>query len=116
MPQAPDLLAPLPLRAASSGVASDARFVPFDRTDRRWTEPMVDLADHGLLTEAWYARTDGRNAPYNAPIAGAVTTVAARAGVAARLRAADAAVAARGLRIKTVDAWRPVETQAGLWA
>ena len=49
-------------------------------------------------------------------IAGAVDTVAARAGVAALLREADAAVAARGLRIKVLDAYRSVETQAGLWS
>src|SRR3954453_15350758 len=115
MSQSPDLLAPLPLRAPSSGVASDCRLVPFDHTDRHWAEPMVDLAEQGLLSEAWYARSDGGNAPYHRRIAGAITTVAARAGVVALLEAADAAVAPRGLRIKTVDAWRPVETQAGLW-
>jgi D-alanyl-D-alanine dipeptidase len=112
----PDLLKPLPLRPEGAGVASASRFVPFDRTDPRWSEPLVDLAGYGLLTEAWYARTDGANAPYNAPIAGAVRTVAARAGVAARLLSADASLAAHGLRIKTVDAYRSVETQAGLWA
>lgn len=109
------LLKPLPLRAPAAGVASDGRFVPFDRTDPRWGEPMVDLAAEGLLVEAWYARTDGGNAPYNAPIAGAVKTVAARASVARLLKAADAAVRPLGLRIKTVDAYRAVETQQGLW-
>ncbi len=90
--------------------------VPFDRADPRWGEPLVDLAAAGLLTQAWYARTDGGNEPYNAPIAGAVKTVAARAGVAARLKAADALVSRLGLRLKVVDAYRSVETQAGLWA
>jgi D-alanyl-D-alanine dipeptidase len=119
MPDAPastDLLMPLPLRPEQSGVASDCRMVPFDRADPRWGEPLVDLAAAGLLTDAWYARTDGRNEPYNAPIAGAVRTVAARTGVAARLKAADALVTRLGLRIKVVDAYRSVETQAGLWA
>lgn len=116
MPAAPDLLAPLPLRPALAGVASDCRAVPFDRADARWEEPLVDLAGTGLPTEAWYARTDGRNEPYGAPIAGAVRTVAARAGVATRLVAADAAVSRLGLRIKVVDAYRSIETQAGLWA
>ncbi|MDQ0472599.1 M15 family metallopeptidase [Labrys wisconsinensis] len=112
----PDLLAPLPLRAPSTGAASDGRFVRFDRADPRWAEPLVELTGEGLLAEAWYARTDGLNAPYHAPIAGAVATVAARAGVVARLKAADAALGPRGLRLKTLDAWRPVETQAGLWS
>jgi D-alanyl-D-alanine dipeptidase len=77
---------------------------------------MVDLAAEGLVTEAWYARKDGGNAPYHKRIAGAVAVAAARVGVAERLRRADAAVRDRGLRIKTLDAYRPVETQAGLWA
>jgi len=111
-----DLLAPLPLRPDRAGVASDCRLLPFDREDPRWREPLVDLAEEGLLTEAWYARRDGGNAPYHARIAGAVDTVAARAGVAVLLREADAAVAARGLRIKVLDAYRSVETQAGLWS
>jgi D-alanyl-D-alanine dipeptidase len=112
----PDLLAPLPLRPERSGVASDCRFVPFDRTDPRWSEPLVDLARLGLLTEAWYARTDGGNAPYNRPIDGAVDIVAARRSVGERLLLADQAVSALGLRLKVVDAYRSVETQKGLWA
>ena len=111
-----DLLAPLPLRPDVSGIASDCRQIRFDRADPRWAEPMVDLSKEGLLTEAWYARTDGANEPYNAPIVGAVQTVAARASVARLLRAADAVVRLRGLRIKVVDAWRSVATQSGLWA
>jgi zinc D-Ala-D-Ala dipeptidase len=110
------LYSPLPLRPEPSGVASDCRFVPFDRSDPRWGEPLVDVTEAGLLAQAWYARTDGRNEPYNAPIAGAVATVAARTSVVERLVRADAAVAPLGLRIKTLDAYRSVETQAGLWA
>src|SRR4051812_19104812 len=110
------LYSPLPLRPEPSGVASDCRFVPIDRSDPRWGEPLVDVTEAGLLAQAWYARTDGRNEPYNAPIAGAVATVAARTSVIERLVRADAAVAPLGLRIKTLDAYRSVETQAGLWA
>lgn len=111
-----DLLAPLPLRPDRSGAASDSRDIPFDRSDRRWSEPLVDLSASGLLTEAWYARTDGRNDPYNAPIAGAVRTVAARRSVAALLVRVDAVLAERGSRIKILDAYRSVETQSGLWS
>lgn len=110
------LLVPLPLRANHSGVASDCRRIPFDRADPRWNEALVDLSTEGLMVEAWYARTDGGNAPYHRPIAGAIPLVLARESVARLLRVADAKVAPFGLRIKTVDAWRPVETQAGLWA
>ena len=115
-PAPPDLLQALPLRPERAGVASDCRAVPFDRDDPRFGEPLVDLAQTGRLTEAWYARTDGGNDPYGVPIAGAVRTVAARAGVAARLDAADKLVSAFGARLKVVDAYRSVETQAGLWA
>ncbi|WP_448954156.1 M15 family metallopeptidase [Labrys neptuniae] len=111
----PDLHTPLPLRADPNGSSIDYSRVPFDRADARWHEELVDLAKEGLLTEAWYARTDGGNAPYFRPIAGAVRTVAARAGVARLLRKADAAVSGLGLRLKVLDAFRPIETQAGLW-
>ncbi|GLS19078.1 hypothetical protein GCM10007874_20950 [Labrys miyagiensis] len=110
-----DLLSPIPLRPESAGTASGYSLVPFDRADSRWPEPLVDLAAEGLLTQSWYARTDGGNAPYHKRIAGAVEVVAARAGVAERLKQADAAVKDHGLRIKTLDAYRPVETQMGLW-
>lgn len=111
-----DLLAPIPFRPDTAGTASGYNLVPFDRADPRWGEPLVDLAAEGLLTQSWYARTDGGNAPYHKRIAGAVEVVAARAGVSRLLRAADAAVAGRGLRIKALDAYRPIETQAGLWS
>ena len=110
-----DLLAPLPLRPDAAGSAFDSRHIRYDRADPRWAEPMVDLAAEGLAVEAWYARTDGANEPYNTPIAGAVGTVAARAGVARLLRLAQASVAPLSLRIKVLDAWRSVATQAGLW-
>jgi len=110
-----DLLAPLPLRPDPAGIASDCRQIRFDRTDPRWSEPMVDLAAEGLPVEAWYARTDGGNEPYHRPIAGAVKAVAARDSADRLLRLAEAAVAPRGLRIKVVDAWRSVATQQGLW-
>ncbi|MDQ0392345.1 M15 family metallopeptidase [Labrys monachus] len=112
----PDLLAPVPLRGAAAATASGYGAIPFDRADPRWGEPLVDLAAEGLLTESWYARTDGGNAPYHRPIAGAVAVVAARRSVAGLLRRADAMVGAHGLRLKVLDAFRPVETQAGLWA
>lgn len=110
-----DLHRPLPLRPAPEMVWSDYRHVRFDRADPRWQEPLVDLAGEGLLVEAWYARCDGGNEPYHQPIAGAIETVYARRSVAALLRAVDASLAPLGLRIKIVDAWRPIETQAGLW-
>ncbi|WP_454816038.1 M15 family metallopeptidase [Labrys neptuniae] len=115
-PQAmPNLHAPLRLRPDPNGTPVEYRWIPFDRTDARWHEPLVDMATEGLLTEAWYARTDGGNAPYFMPIAGAVKTVAARTSVARLVREADAAVSGLGLRLKVVDAYRPIETQAGLW-
>jgi zinc D-Ala-D-Ala dipeptidase len=110
------LLAPIPLRPSSAATASGYSLIPFDRADPRWSEPLVDLAAEGLLTQSWYARSDGGNAPYHKRITGAVEVVAARASVARLLKRADAAVASRGLRIKVLDAYRPVETQAGLWA
>lgn len=110
-----DLYAPLPLRPEQAASASDYRAIAFDRSDPRWHEPLVDLAIQGLCVEAWYARRDGGNMPYGRPIAGAVATVYARSSVARLLQKADAQVQSLGLRIKTLDAWRPVETQQGLW-
>ena len=111
----PDLFAQIPFRPDNAGTASGYSLVPFDRADTRWAEPLVDLAESGLLTESWYARTDGGNAPYHRAIAGAVNTVAARLSVAGLLREADKAVGELGLRLKVLDAYRPIATQQGLW-
>ncbi len=110
-----DLKAPLSVRPDAAASAADYRAIAFDRSDPRWLEPLVDLGGEGLPVEAWYARRDGGNPPYGRPIAGAVETVYARSSVARLLRTADDSVRSLGLRIKTLDAWRPVETQQGLW-
>lgn len=111
-----DVHRPLPLRPTPETAWGDHRRIRFDREDPRWHEPLVDLAAEGLVVDAWYARRDGANEPYNRPIAGAIETVYARRSVATLLKAADRSLAPLGLRLKIVDAWRPVETQAGLWA
>lgn len=110
-----DLAAPLPLRSDPAPNSWAARSVPFDREDPRWAEPLVSLSEMHLPTLPWYARTDGRNAPYHRAIAGAVPFIAVRRSVAARLQQADELLRPHGCRLLIVDGYRTIETQRGLW-
>ena len=110
-----DLLNSIPIRFDPAPNSWMARPVPFDRTDARWDEPLVDLAQMGLRTWSWYARVDGGNAPYHAPIPGAIPIVAVRMEVACRLQQADWLLKPYGLCLMAVDGYRSIETQKGLW-
>jgi D-alanyl-D-alanine dipeptidase len=86
-----------------------------DRNDPRAAEPLVRLADAGIAGESYYARTDGRNPPYNAPVPGALPTLWARQTVVEKLRRVNDALAEEGVELFVLDAYRPVACQEGLW-
>jgi len=102
----------------SSAVPEDlagGRAIPIAEDDPRGREPLVDIADFGLAGEAFYARTDGANAPYRRALDGAPARIRVRHGVAERLRAADARLSAGGLALFLLDGWRPLAVQHALW-
>lgn len=89
--------------------------VAFDGSDPRASEPLVDIRAIGIAGENYYARTDGNNPPYNAPVTGSIIGLYVREGVANQLLRVNEALAAIGVELFVWDAYRPVACQEGLW-
>ncbi|MER2519384.1 MAG: M15 family metallopeptidase [Bdellovibrionales bacterium] len=89
--------------------------VPFDANDPRSSEPLVKLEDYGIACENFYARDDGKNWPYNAPIEGATRHVWCRRAVAEKLVKINQRLESIGTRVVVLDAYRSVACQQGLW-
>ncbi len=89
--------------------------MPVDAQHPLHAEPLVNLCDHGLVGENYYARTDGGNAPYHRAIAGHVNGLWARKSVAEKLVRVNRGLQGWGLRLFVWDAYRPPACQRGLW-
>lgn len=98
-----------------AGNAGGYKDVPFDFEDPRGREPLVSLTKAGLAGESFYARTDGRNWPYNARIEGSLKDLWARQSVAEKLLRVNEALLPFDVELFVWDAYRPIETQLGLW-
>jgi D-alanyl-D-alanine dipeptidase len=106
---------PVPQRDRAGDTAGYAQ-VPVDLSDPRNAEPLVRVADYGLPSVAWYARTDGLNPPYGQSIAGALPEVWLRRGVVEALARVREGLGTLGYDVCVLDGYRPIATQAGLWA
>jgi D-alanyl-D-alanine dipeptidase len=106
---------PVPLRPGV-GDTSGYRDVPVDLSDPRHAEPLVRLSAYGIPSRSWYAVSDGSNPPYGQPIVGALPDVWLRIGVVAALARVRASLYPLGYDVLVVDGYRPIATQAGLWA
>lgn len=120
-----------PVLAEPMGTAKDWRDVPIPRmsvgttTDyhsqavdmkKVLTAPGLDkVSNYGVAGESFYARTDGLNAPYSKPIAGASPEVLCRKDVALRLKKVNETLSRYGVELFILDAWRPIECQKALW-
>ena len=89
--------------------------VPIDSADPRGREPLVDLGKLGLAGANYYAMADGGNAPYGERLAGSISVLLAREGVAKRLLEVNRFLAPFGAELFLWDAYRPIATQAGIW-
>lgn len=78
-------------------------------------DPLVKIDAYGIAGESYYARNDGKNAPYNTALEGALPAIWCRREVALRLQQANAALAPLGLELFLYDAYRPIACQQGLW-
>lgn len=105
---------PIPIRehAPTSGNYHD---IAFDARDPRYAEVLVDVRDHGLAGENFYARTDGQNAPYRQAISGAVPELWCRRSIVAMLIEVNERLAEYGAEVYLWDAYRPVSCQQALW-
>lgn len=95
--------------------ASGYANVPFERGDPRDLEPLVRVSDYRIASESFYARTDGKNWPYNSAIRGSLPEVWARRGVAEKLAQVNQRLAPHGAELFAWDGYRPIDTQRALW-
>ena len=80
-----------------------------------YQEPLVRFCDYGIAGENFYARTDGKNAPYYKKIEGSVETIWGRKTVAEMLTRVNGRLKPFGVELSVWDAYRPVSCQRGLW-
>jgi D-alanyl-D-alanine dipeptidase len=89
--------------------------IPIDLDDPRDKEPLVVLKDYGIAGEAFYARNDGLNFPYQSCICPQDGALKARKSVAEKLHSANVVLSPLGLEVFVLDSYRPVSCQKKLW-
>ena len=107
---------PIPDLSAQRAQKLGYRQTPIDARNPRADEALLPLAGFGVKGRSYYAHS--RNPPYWRIAEGAVENLYARQGVGALLRAVNKRLAADGLRLEILDAWRPRAVQAyfyGTW-
>ncbi len=105
---------PIPIHKRAP-TAANYRDFPIDAHDHRYAEGLVDARTFGIAGENYYARTDGRNVPYDAAIKGAVRELWCRQSIAAMLTEVNDRIAEYGAEVYLWDAYRPVACQRALW-
>ncbi|MDD3370982.1 MAG: M15 family metallopeptidase [Alphaproteobacteria bacterium] len=94
---------------------ADYRKIPIDLTSPRAAEPLVRLSDYKIAGKSYYARTDGKNAPYFEKIPGALKHLWARETVAEKLARVNELLRPHNVELFVWDAYRSIECQRGLW-
>jgi hypothetical protein len=89
--------------------------IPINAHDPRYVEVLVDARSFGLAGENYYARSDGRNTPYDAVVTGAVRELWCRQSIVAMLLEVNERLAEYHAEVYLLDAYRPVACQQALW-
>lgn len=105
---------PIPIHKRAP-TAGNYRDIPIDASDPRYAEALADARAFGIAGDNYYARTDGRNTPYDTAITGAVRELWCRQSIVAMLSEVNARLAAYGAEVYLLDAYRPVACQRALW-
>jgi hypothetical protein len=97
---------PIPMhrRAPTAGNYED---IPIALSDSRFNEPLVDARRLGIAGENYYARTDGRNTPYDEIVPGAVRQLWCRKSISVMLVAVNERLASYGAELYLWDALGP---------
>jgi len=96
--------------------AAEYHRIPVDTHSPLFTEALVDLSDFAIAGEPFYNISDGSNAPYGQKLDGSIPKLLVRTTIARMLQEANARLAPLGLELFVWDAYRPIETQGGIWA
>ncbi|RTL35294.1 MAG: hypothetical protein EKK48_29460 [Candidatus Melainabacteria bacterium] len=101
--------------SASQNDTDEYKNVQIDQTAPEYGEPLVDLADYDIRTDAFYSRTDGLNQPVGRAFKSGLIRVYARKSVARKLKEVDELLRSYGMRVVVLDGFRPIAVQRDLW-
>ena len=102
---------PIPMHRRAPTAGND-RDIPIQFHDPRYGEALVDARACGVAGDNYYARTDGRNVPYDEAVPGAVRELWCRQSIVAMLVGVNERLADYGAEVYVWDAYRPVACQA----
>jgi D-alanyl-D-alanine dipeptidase len=91
------------------------KLVEIDRNSDLFNEDLVDIGSQGIAVQAFYARTDGLNAPVYKPFQSASTRVFLRRSVVELLKKVNRSLLPYGVEVLVWDGYRPVAVQKELW-
>lgn len=103
---------PTPAKAIT---ALDYHQVLFDKKSEHCGEPLCNALAHGIAGESYYARSDGRNAPYNRQFLEAPPEIFLRKSVVEKLLLVNQSLRPLGLELFLLDGYRPIAVQKELW-
>jgi D-alanyl-D-alanine dipeptidase len=89
--------------------------IPIDKNDPRGREPLIPLESVGVAFESYYAKTDGKNPPFDRSIAGSRQDVWLRKSVAEKLARVNELLRPFEAELFVLDGHRSVACQQGLW-
>ncbi len=105
-----------PLPAPQSCVDTDEyQRIEIDESSTLHGEELVELAGLGIAQDAFYARTNGLNAPVGKAFASASSQVRLRSSVAEKLLEVNKVLRPYGAELLVWDGYRPVALQLELW-
>ena len=89
--------------------------IPIDANDPRGREPLISLESVGVASESYYAKTDGKNPPFNRSIEGSRRDVWLRKSVAEKLARVNELLRPFEAELFVLDGHRSIACQQGLW-
>lgn len=89
--------------------------IRIDKDDPRGREPLIPLQSVGVAFESYYAKTDGKNPPFNRPIEGSRPDIWLRKSVAEKLARVNDLLRPFEAELFVLDGHRSVACQQGLW-
>lgn len=89
--------------------------IPIDKNDPRGREPLIPLESVGVAFESYYAKTDGKNPPFNRFIEGSRRDIWLRKSVAEKLARVNDLLRPFEAELFVLDGYRSVACQQGLW-
>jgi zinc D-Ala-D-Ala dipeptidase len=91
------------------------RSIKVDKDHALNSENLVDLRNEGIFGFSYYFDDTGSNAPYLQRISGSIPHLFVRSSVAKKLKNVNLFLQKFGIAIFVHDAFRPIETQLGIW-